>query len=268
MRTTNLKNLRRRIAAIERAGAGLARSESSQAIPLGVEAVDRHLPWQGLPRGCLHEIVDGHGADADQPASGAATGFAALLCARIHQTHSRAIVWIARRETLYGSALAGFGVPAKALILVRASATPDILWAVEEALREAAVGAVLGEIDEIDLTASRRLQLAAEAGGTTGMLLRSGVATAHVSKGRQSPTASVTRWRITAAASAPARPASAVGLGRWHVALERCRGGRPRNWLLEWCDATRRLTLATPLPDRQTLPAPRTAGSSALALAS
>lgn len=265
MRTTNLEKLRRHIAAIERAGAGLTRGDPSQAVPLGIEAVDRHLPWKGLPRGCLHEIVDGNGADADRPAGGAATGFAALLCARI-QTNGRAIVWVARRETLCGPALAGFGVPAKALILVRASTTPDILWAMEEALREAAVGAVLGEIDDIDLTASRRLQLAAEAGGATGLLLRSMVATA--SKGRQSPTASVTRWRVTAAASAPARTTGAVGFSRWHVALERCRGGRPYDWLLEFCDATRCLTLAAPLPDRQTLQAQRTAGSSAFALAS
>jgi protein ImuA len=216
----------------------------------------------------LHEIVDGSGAGANRPAGGAATGFSALLCARIHQIHGRAIVWVARRETLYGPALAGFGVPAKALILVRASTTPDILWAMEEALREAAVGAVLGEIDDVDLTASRRLQLAAEAGGAAGLLLRSMVATATASKGRQSPTASVTRWRVTTAASAPARTTSAVGFSRWHVALERCRGGRPYDWLLEFCDATRCLTLAAPLSDRQTLQAQRTAGSSAFALAS
>jgi hypothetical protein len=41
----------------------------------------------------------------------------------------------------------------------------------EEALRCKAVAAAVGEINNIDLTASRRLQLAAEQGGATGFLL-------------------------------------------------------------------------------------------------
>ena len=84
---------------------------------------------------------------------------------------------------------------------------------------------MLGEVDEIDLVASRRLQLAAETRGVTGLLLRPPAP-------RPIASAAVTRWRL---AGAPSQPApSAPAPPRWRVELARCRGGRPGRWLLEW----------------------------------
>ena len=49
----------------------------------------------------------------------------------------------------------------------------DVLLVVEEALRHVGLAAVVGEIDgPVSLTASRRLQLAAETSGGLGLMLR------------------------------------------------------------------------------------------------
>ena len=95
----------------------------------------------------------------------------------------------------------------------------------EEALRCPAVtGAVLvlppGQAagdDRLDLTATRRLQLAAEAGGALGLLLRpdaAGIA----------PSASTTRWRI---GPHPAAPGAGLDQPCWQLELLRAKAGRP-----------------------------------------
>lgn len=61
---------------------------------------------------------------------------------------------------------------AERLHLVEARNEADLLWAIEEALRSPACGFVIAEpAKALNLTAGRRLQLAAEAGRTTGLLL-------------------------------------------------------------------------------------------------
>lgn len=39
--------------------AGRSGCESSEILPFGVDAIDRHLPQGGLTRGHLHEAIDG-----------------------------------------------------------------------------------------------------------------------------------------------------------------------------------------------------------------
>ena len=242
-----LTRLRRRIAALEGPalegdGAGAGHS----VISFGLDAVDAHLPASGLAGGCVHEIADGSGNGIGNSSNGgSATAFAAALAGRAQRLHRPSVVWIApriaQRESLYAPGLAAFGLDPSALIVVRApsqgrNGAAQALWAMEEALRTPAVGAVCAEIDAVDLTASRRLQLAAEAGGTFGLLLRGTINSAGNSAGNGAvpPRASMTRWRVSAAPSGPAWPASLPGATRWQVELLRARGGRPHHWLLEW----------------------------------
>ena len=60
------------------------------------------------------------------------------------------------------------------LILLRVPRPTDVLWAAEEALKSRGVAIVLAELPEdgavADLTATRRLTLAARAGGGLGLL--------------------------------------------------------------------------------------------------
>jgi protein ImuA len=100
----------------------------------------------------------------------------------------------------------------------------------EEGLKAQSLGAVLGEIEKLDLTASRRLQLAAEAGGVTAFVLRRWRVMERAVRDAAQPIAAVTRWRVTAL---PAE--SAIG---WRIELTRCRGGKPGTWIMEKADGS------------------------------
>jgi protein ImuA len=209
-----LSALRARIARLERAGAaGALSARGEDAIPLS-RTIDTALPWGGLPRAALHEIL------AAEP--GAAAGFAALVLARAGGT----VLWIAPDPDAWPPGLARFGLSPAQLVLVRAARVQDALWAMEETLRCPAIGAALLVAGAIDLTAARRLQLAAEAGGVLGLLLRP-------DEDNAAPTAALTRWRIGAAPSGSSSP-HAIGDPAWRLELLRCRGGRPATWQATW----------------------------------
>jgi protein ImuA len=141
----------------------------------------------------------------------------------------------------YGPGIAGLGLSPDRLILAEATKPAELLWAMEEGARTKGLAAVVADGVTPDLTASRRLQLAAEAGQGLVFLLGAG---------RQSgASTALTRWFV---ASAPSRPV-ADGPGRpcWTIELWRCRsGGRPREWIVEWNDATLSLSVVSPMADR------------------
>jgi protein ImuA len=218
-----LERLRARLARLEALGRGGA------ILPLGLPEIDRALPGGGLARGCLHELC---GA----PDQGAALGFATVLVGRLLADGGH-VVWIGPRNEWFAPGLAELGIAPERLIVVRARARNARLWALEEALRSPGLAAALAQIDQLTLTHSRRLQLAAEAKGVTALLLRPLRADA-------TPSAAATRWRIEAAPSelvpgevtpSPARRAGrAFGPPHWRVSLLRCRGGRTGSWRVAW----------------------------------
>ncbi len=83
----------------------------------------------------------------------------------------------------------------------------------------------------LDLTQSRRLNLAAATHTTPLVLLRGATAAGT--------NAAATRWRV-AYATAARDVFDMFQYWRWHVTLERCRNGRPNAWLVEWNPVTRR----------------------------
>lgn len=220
-----LSTLRAAIARMERGGAGAERHES---VPLGLAAIDDALPGGGLAAGAVHEVM-----------GSAAGGFAAMLAGRFAGPALWCVMEHARTE-LYGPGLAAFGLDTRRLVVARCPSRQDMLWAMEEGLRDPALAVVVGEPDRaIALTASRRLQLAAETGGVTGLVLRHGA-----EDGALSPSAVFSRWR---ADSLPAL--TALGT-RWRIELLRCRGGigdadGDKVWIVDWCDATRDLSLVS-----------------------
>ena len=223
------ERLRARVREIERAG---ATDGDSDAIPFGAAEIDDHLPWGGLPRGALHEVMAGH--------AGAATGFCAALAARA----GGEVLWCENARTLdagalYAPGLARFGLDPARLIAVRARRDAEALWTLEEGLRCRRLAAVIGEVGALTLTAGRRLQLAAEAGGGTAFILSPAAETPP-------PGAATTRWRVD---SIPGGAAA-----RWRVELFRCRGGAARTWALEWRDATGDFAVAAPVRDGPAVP--------------
>lgn len=142
------------------------------------------------------------------------------------------ILWLAdpRGEDgrLYGAGLAELGGDPGRLWLVQAGGAVPMLRAAAEAQRCAALACLVietGSAAAVDLTVTRRLQLAAAASGVFTLLLRAGP---------PRPSAALTRWR---AAHAPARrlAANAPGPPRLALTLERQRGGpADLNLELEW----------------------------------
>ncbi|MDP6572507.1 MAG: hypothetical protein QGI63_07675 [Rhodospirillales bacterium] len=223
-----IADLRARIARIERQTPESGGSPG--ALSLGSPELDAALPWGGLPRTVLHEVIAADWA-ANQTA---AAGFGAALSARLAGGRGT-VLWCRRRRdpwgrALYGPGLAAFGLASRQLIVARGRNETDVLWAMEEGLRSGAPAAVLGEVGNLVPGAARRLQLAAKAGGVTGLLLNG-------AGGAVAPGPAVTRWRVSAAAQAGAGASP-----RWWVELLRCRGGAgcaaPAAWFVEWRDGT------------------------------
>jgi protein ImuA len=89
------------------------------------------------------------------------------------------------------------------------------------------LAAVVGEIQEISFTASRRLQLAVEQTGVTGFI--------HRRYPRSLNTiACVSRWKITSLPSELEDGMPGVGFPRWNVELSKIRNGKPGAWQIEW----------------------------------
>ncbi|TDH61877.1 hypothetical protein E2C06_14100 [Dankookia rubra] len=213
-----LAALRARIARLDRSG---ARPEGD-SLPL-CDAIDQRLPGGGLARAAVHEVL------AADP--GAAAGFCGLLLARARGT----VLWIAAEPDAWPPGLARFGLSPADLVLVQAPRRQDALWAMEESLRCPGIAGALLAADGLDLTTARRLQLAAEAGGAIGLLLRpDGEAEAGA-------TAALTRWRVGALAGTGG--AHDLGDPRWSLELLRGRGVRPQRWDVVWRPAAERLDL-------------------------
>ena len=235
-RARELEALRARVARIEGREAAAA-----GVLPFGDARVDGCLPGGGLPLGRWHELA-GEGTDLETGVSAAA--FGARVCARLAGRGQ--VVWVLQREDLHAPGLAALGLPPHRLIYVAVSNDAEALAALEDALRTRGVAAAWGEIDRVDLTAGRRLQLACEAGGATGFVLRRRLygRRAQAEEG----SAAATRWRV---ASSPSDPGEAPGLGapRWRVRLERCRGGRPGGWIMEADDEANPVRVVAELAD-------------------
>jgi len=196
----------------------------------------------GLTRGHVHEV---YAADGDDGA--AAAGFALGMANGIADADGT-LVWLRMRRAIAskgelqatGWAELG-GAPGVAL----QSLAPDslsLLRAAVDALRCKGLGAVIletmGDMRDLDLTASRRLVLAAEKSGVPLFLLR-----LDASPG---PSAARTRWQV---AAAPSRsfPGNAPGFPCFDVTLLRQRSGPSGlSWRLEW-NRDRRQFRETPL---------------------
>ena len=237
-----LRFLRQAIDRIGRDGGVRRTGRASGRVATGHGAIDTVLGG-GLKRGAIHEVMPAATRDLT-----AATGFALGLIARMAE--GRDWLWIgedkARLEAgqAYGPGLKQFGLDPARLILVAPRTAEDGLKASEDALRCAALGAVLfepwGDPKRFDLVALRRLALAAEESDVPLLLLRSG--------GRGSIGATHTRWHIS---TAPSGAETAPGHPRFAVALLLNRqtgaGGPGGSWITEWCHGERLFRPANPV---------------------
>jgi protein ImuA len=210
-------------------------------LPFGIKAIDRHLPGGGLALGALHEVAGGsHGA-----INGAA---AALFVAGVAARTRGKVLWCITRPDLFAPALAQAGLVPDRVIYVEAGDEKAVLACFEESLRHGGLAAVVAEVARLSMTASRRLQLAAESSGAIGLAIRRWRRPAEAADFGQ-PTASITRWRITVLPATPL-PVPGVGRPRWQLELIRCRAGESADFEVEGCDAKGRLALPSGLVHR------------------
>ena len=228
-----VEELRERIQRLEGA---VARRRT--VLPFGVKEIDRRLPEGGLALGALHEVAGGGNGAID---GAAAALFAAGIAAR---TRGR-VLWCVTRRDLFAPALAQVGLLPDRVIYVEATDEKSVLACFEEGLRHGGLGAVVAEVARLSMTASRRLQLAAEGSGSIGIAIRRWRRQTEAADFGQ-PTASVTRWRVSVLPSTPL-PVPGVGRARWHVELIRCRAGESADFELEACDPKGRLALPSDL---------------------
>jgi len=211
----------------------------AHALPFGLPALDAHLPQGGLTCGALHEATPE--APSDLPAAfGFIVAIAATMLARMPP--DAPVLFVTAPGALigrpYGHGLNRFGLDPGRVILVEAADDRQALWAMEEALRSAAPAAVAGAVGKLDFRASQRLHFAALESARPLLLLRP----------PGMPSVAVTRWRIAAARASPDRFGLIAG-SCWRVTLERCRNGRPGQWLVEFDHASHRFSLAAALAD-------------------
>ena len=183
----------------------------------------------GLARARLHELFALEAGD-----SAAAAGFAAMLSIRAGKQDAP-LLWLrcgnaeARGGTVYAPGLSELGSDPDRLVVALAPDPVALLRGAADAARCAGLPALIvecwGKFPALDLTASRRLALAAERSGTTLLMLRADA--------RPVPSAAETRWAVRAApsdgeAGAPGRPSFEIEL------LRRRAGPAGMRWRMEW----------------------------------
>ncbi len=147
---------------------------------------------------------------------------------------TRPVLWVRRRggrfdARPYAPGLLPFLDPSR-LLLVDADSEEQVLWSLEEGLRSGVLAAVLGEAKSADLTATRRLQLAAEASATPALLLRL--------PGTLRTSAALTRWQVSPAPARSTPGLNDIARPRLRLSLRRARGrleDHERSWMMEWC---------------------------------
>lgn len=179
-------------------------------ISSGCRALDGLLPGGGLPRGALIECLE------DEAGVGGGGTFA-LLLARQAALAGGAMVILDVRGSFYPPAAALWGIDLAEVVVIRAVEAHDQLWALDQCLRCPVVAAAWAPLERLDPRDFRRLQLAAEAGGGLGFLVRSSVM-------RKQPSWSALQFWIHP------RPCEGADLGvgrRVCVELTRCRQASP-----------------------------------------
>lgn len=213
---------------------------------LGPRDLDRLLGG-GLTLGAIHEIYTSSCISA-----AALTGFGIATAKRAAQ--GKPFIWIKKvghddeHGDLHPCGLASLGFDPCGIFVAQARSIESILRSAIEAVRCTALGAVVVDIHGpsrvIDLTASRRLAIAAERSGVPIIILRVNAP--------PTPSAATTRWSVLPLPSA-ALAANAPGRAAFQLTLLKHKGGIDGlQWEVEWNHETQsfeeRHAKATPLP--------------------
>lgn len=194
----------------------------NDSLNFGLGPINESFPNASFPLGAVHEFLS-----EQKEAAASTSGFIAGLLSHLMGS-TGATLWISSSRTLFPPALKIFGTEPDRFIFLDLKKEKDVIWAMEEALKCNALAAVVGEMREIDFTASRRLQLAVEQSQVTGFIIRNNYK-------NLTTTACVSRWKIS---PLPSESIELPGIGfpKWKIELVRIRNGKPGEWNAQWVD--------------------------------
>jgi protein ImuA len=192
-----------------------------KALSFGLGPVEAAFPHGVIPGFGMHEFV------SFAPEQAAATsGFMTALASHFMKNDGICL-WVSRKRTIYPAALSYFGVAPDRVVFIDLKRDKDLLWTIEEALKCTALSAVIGEVKDLTLTESRRLQLAVENSKIAGFLHR-------VNPRLSNPIAAICRWQITPLPSGEADGLPGMGFPKWQVTIAKVRNGQPGSWRMKW----------------------------------
>jgi len=200
---------------------GFKIASKNTVLDAGLGPIKNAFPNASFPFGAIHEFISTGMEDA-----AATSGFVAGLISSIMRSNG-ALIWISASRTIFPPALKSFGISPDRIIFIDLQKEKEIMWAMEEALKCKGLSAVIGEMQELNFTASRRLQLAVEQSRVTGFILRRNPRSINT-------TACITRWQISSVKSELADDMPGVGFPRWNVELLKVRNGHPGKWQIEF----------------------------------
>ncbi len=186
--------------------------------------IDEAFPNNVFPFAALHEFFYYN----PEEATASSAFISGLISSRVCKEQS--IVWVSASQNIFPPALKWFGISPEQVLFLHVKKEKDILWAVQEALKCSSLSAVVGELPEINLTTSRRFQLAIEEAGVGCFILRS--------KPKNLLTTSVSRWHVQPLHSIVEEGFPGLGHPRWRVNLLKARNGKAGSWDVEWSNGS------------------------------
>lgn len=182
--------------------------------------INKAFPNGVFPFSALHEFFCFNKEEAT-----ASSAFVAGLLSS-HVNKGGAMVWIGQSSQLFPPSLKWFGISPHQVLFLHVKKEKDVSWAISEALKCSSLSAVVAEMPELSLTASRRFQLAIEDSGVGCFVLRNNP--------KNLLTTAVSRWHIQPVHSKVEDEFPGVGHPRWQVNLLKVRNGKTGSWEIEW----------------------------------
>lgn len=209
-----LQGLRKQILLLE----GFKEPVVTEQTKLG--RINEAFPNKAFPFAALHEFF----YYRPEEAAASSAFIAGLLSSCVSKESS--IVWVGASQKIFPPALKWFGLSPHQVLFLNIKKERDVLWAIQEALKCSSLAAVVGELPEINLTTSRRFQLAIEETGVGCFMLRAAP--------KNLLTTAVSRWHVQPMHSKVEEGFPGIGHPRWQVELLKARNGKPGAWNIEW----------------------------------
>jgi hypothetical protein len=150
---------------------------TKNSISSGFSALDAQLPGNGWPTHCLTELLC--------PTAGVGElRLIAPALSRLVKAGRQVVLLLPTEDEhrlVYPDGWSQLGIDPGSLLMIRASRPADRLWAIEQTLKSASFGALLGWVDPLRPEALRRLQVAAAGADGLSFLFRPQQAQHHAS---------------------------------------------------------------------------------------